>query len=344
MRTSLRAYLLSMVCWAVDPFVTTAAERLPVTMLYDARLLSHDTGPGHPENAARLSHIVTHLQQHPLLNQQLRWPPFNAAQQADLLRVHTPEYLAQLETAHATLVPGQYLTLSTGDTVISQGSLAVAKLATGAALAGVDAVMQQQSKAAFALVRPPGHHATANRGMGFCIYNHVAVAARYAQQQYGVRHVLIVDIDVHHGNGTQAIFYADHSVFYFSAHQHPLYPGTGLGTERGAGDGLGTTLNVQVPAGSGADRLLSALQQQLMPAMQTFRPELVIVSAGLDAHAGDHLGQLRYSDTEYAAIANHIQVLANRYAQGRMLWVLEGGYVPANNAQAVEAILTTLAN
>ncbi|MDP8567884.1 histone deacetylase family protein [Methylophilus aquaticus] len=344
MRNSVRAYLLSMLCWAVTPCTTTAAERLPVTMVYDARLLSHDVGPGHPENAARLSHIVTHLQQHPLLNHHLRWPIVHPATEADLLRVHTPEYLAQLEAAHATLLPGQYLTLSTGDTVISQGSLAVAKLATGAALAGVDAVMQQQSKAAFALVRPPGHHATANRGMGFCIYNHVAVAARYAQQQYGVRHVLIVDIDVHHGNGTQAIFDADQSVFYFSAHQHPLYPGTGLGNERGEGVGLGTTMNIQVPAGSSADRLLNAWQQQLVPAMQNFRPELIIVSAGLDAHTGDYLGQLRYSDAAYAAIANHIQVLANRYAQGRMVWVLEGGYVPANNAQAVEAILTTLTN
>lgn len=342
MHPSLPVCLMTALCCTLIQPLAATAEQWPLTLLYHEQLLTHDAGPDHPENAERLRRIVQHLQRDPALSQRLRWPMFGAAQQSDLLRVHTLDYLQKLETEHAGLLPGQYLTLSTGDTVISQGSLAVAKLATGAALAGVDALMQQQSKVAFALVRPPGHHATANRGMGFCIYNHVAVAARYAQQQYGVSHVLIVDIDVHHGNGTQEIFYADNSVFYFSAHQHPLYPGTGSAQEQGSGAGIGTTLNVQVPPRADAALLLKSLQQQLMPAMQQFKPDLVIVSAGLDAHTGDTLGGLAYSDADYAAIAKQLQLLSHRYAQGRMLWVLEGGYVAENNASAVEAILHVL--
>ena len=314
----------------------------PITMLYDARFEAHDPGPEHPEQAGRVRAIVERLQQSAAWQPLLRWPAFSAATRADLLRVHSAAYLDLLDTEQAGVHAGEHNLLSTGDTVISPHSLAVATLASGAGMAGVDAVMSQPSATAFALVRPPGHHATRDRGMGFCLTNHIAVAARYAQQRYAIQRILIIDIDVHHGNGTQAIFEADNSVFYFSAHQHPLYPGSGRPSEQGIGAGLGYTMNVDVPPGSNEQVLLHALDQQLAPAMQQFRPELILVSAGLDAHAGDRLGALQYSDAGYGNIATRIKQLADAYAQGRMLWMLEGGYVPVQNANAVEAILTAL--
>lgn len=326
------------------PFGHAQAEgsQAAVTMLYDDRFELHETGPGHPERASRVNAIVERLKHNQSLKPWLRWPVFSAATQVDLLRVHSQAYLHLLETEQASVKPGQVRQLSTGDTMMSKDSLRVATLAAGAGMAGVDAVMTQQSPTAFALVRPPGHHATRERGMGFCLINHIAVAARYAQQRYGIERILIIDIDVHHGNGTQDIFYADDSVFYFSAHQHPLYPGSGRPTETGVGKGAGFTMNIDIPPGSNEARVLQAIQQELIPAMQQFRPELIMVSAGLDAHAGDTLGALAYSDAGYGAIAKAIQSLATRHAQGRMLWMLEGGYVPANNANAVEAMIETL--
>lgn len=334
--------LSSSVLAATDHIRLDSERQARVSVLYDARFELHDTGPGHPEQPARVRAIVERLQHQPALAPYLRWPAFAAATRTDLLRVHTASYLDLLATEQASVVRGQYRQLSTGDTILSTNSLSVAMLASGAALAGVDAIMQHQSTMAFALTRPPGHHATADRGMGFCLLNHIAIAARYAQQRYGLQRILIVDIDVHHGNGTQAIFYADDSVFYFSAHQHPLYPGTGRPHETGIGKGLGYTMNVEVAPGQTAQPLLQALTQQLAPVMQQFKPELVLVSAGLDAHAGDLLGALQYRDQDYAAIARSLKQLAVTHAQGRMLWVLEGGYGPLQNAEAVSAIMHVL--
>ena len=335
-----RSYFLSFLLLSILPL---EAQASPVTILYSNRFLQHDTGASHPETPDRLASIIQHLKQQKTLDANLSWPAFSAAKREDLLAVHQASYLDLLDTEQQRLTTAKpYLTLSTGDTVISKDSLEVAVLASGAAMAGVDAVMQGKTKSAFALVRPPGHHATADRGMGFCIYNHVAVAARYAQKQFGVQKVLIVDIDVHHGNGTQDIFEQDESVFYFSAHQHPLYPRSGRPEEIGHGKGKGYTMNVDVPPGSDESMLLAAIDRQLVPAMQRFRPELILVSAGLDTHQGDLLGGLNYSDAGYAAIARKLINLANQYAQGRTVWVLEGGYVPANNAHAVESILQVL--
>ncbi len=325
----------------VQPVAVLAAPNT-VTMLYDERFLQHAPGAGHPETAERLLAIVTHLQSQPVLKPYLRWPAFHAASRSDLLRVHSAEYLDTLQREQARIPAGQHRTLSTGDTELSEQSLAVASLASGAVMAGVDAVMRGDSRSAFALIRPPGHHASASRGMGFCVYNHVAVAARYAQHQHGLQRILIVDIDVHHGNGTQDIFEADPDVFYFSAHQSPLYPGTGQPSDRGVGAGLGTTMNIAVPRGSDGTTALQAIRGPLAVAMQQFRPQLILVSAGLDAHADDTVGGLHYSDADYAALVKELSILANHYAQGRMVLALEGGYVPANNANAVEAMLRVL--
>lgn len=334
------SYFLGFLLLSVTPLQAQASS---VTVLYNDRFLQHDAGVGHPDTPDRLAYIIQYLKQHKTLHSNLRWPTFSAATREDLLRAHHASYLDLLEAEQRQLSTAKpYLTLSTGDTIISKSSLAVAKLASGAAMAGIDAVMQHKTSSAFALVRPPGHHATADRGMGFCIYNHVAVAARYAQLKYGVQKVLIVDIDVHHGNGTQDIFEQDDSVFYFSAHQHPLYPRSGRPEEVGSGLGKGYTMNVDVAAGSDESMLLAAIETQLVPAMQRFQPELVLVSAGFDTHQADLLGGLNYSDAGYAAIARKLTSLANQYAQGKTVWVLEGGYVPANNAHAVESILQVL--
>lgn len=336
----LRRYLLGFLLLSVLPLEARPASA--VTLLYSDRFLLHDAGPGHPDTPDRLAYVIESLRQNKTLAARLRWPSFSAATRADLLAVHQASYLDLLEAEQQQLTHQPFLALSTGDTILSKHSLEVAKLASGAAMAGIDAVMQNKSRSAFALVRPPGHHATSNRGMGFCIYNHIAVAARYAQRKYGVQKILIVDIDVHHGNGTQDIFDQDSRVFYFSAHQHPLYPRSGRPEENGQGPGKGYTMNVDVSPGSDETVILKAMTVQLAAAMQQFQPELILVSAGLDAHRGDLLGGLNYSDAGYAAIAQHLMRLANQYAQGRTVWVLEGGYVPDNNARAVEAILQVL--
>ena len=253
-------------------------------------------------------------------------------------------YIKTVEHETSLLINNSTSYLSTGDTVISKQSNHVARLAVGSGIKGVDMIMSKQISSAFALVRPPGHHATATKGMGFCIFNNIAVAARYLQQQYGLKRILIVDFDVHHGNGTQDIFYEDNSVFYFSVHQHPFYPQSGRPTESGIGRGKGFTLNVDLPEGSGDNELLDTFNNQLKPAMDKFKPEFVLVSAGFDAHEGDLLGQLNYTSSGYKQTALILKDIAEKYALGRTLYMLEGGYVAKNISQSVNEILGVLAN
>jgi acetoin utilization deacetylase AcuC-like enzyme len=313
-----------------------------VAVLYDEAFLLHDTGVGHPERPERLEFVVNKIQLDQALSKHLYWPKVKLASNNVLQMVHQKDYIQLVENEIGQLKLNEVANLSTGDTVISPNTLNAAKLAAGAGVTGVDEIMNGKATAAFALVRPPGHHATATRGMGFCVYNNVAIAAKYVQKHYGVKRVLIVDFDVHHGNGTQEIFYEDDSVFYFSVHQSPLYPGTGNPLEIGKGKGVGFNLNVALEKGAGDQALLAAFEGQLKPAMKQFKPEFIIVSAGFDSHAGDLLGGLNYSDDGYVAIARILNEVAAHYASGHLLYMLEGGYTLDNIANSVIAILKVL--
>ena len=212
------------------------------------------------------------------------------------------------------------------DTRLAPESLRVAKLAAGGVLAAVDAVVAGRARNAFATVRPPGHHALPGRAMGFCLLNSVAIAARYAQQKHGLKRVLIVDWDVHHGNGTQAMFYDDPSVLYFSTHQNPYYPYTGQAKEMGVGAGEGTTVNVPLVAGSGDTEIVEAFCNKLVPAADKFKPNFVLISAGFDAHRDDPLAGLGVTAEGYGSLTQIVIEIARRHAGGRIVSALEGGY------------------
>ncbi len=291
-------------------------------LVSDLAYQKHDTGFGHPEQPKRIKAVLKALDQ-AKLSEGFRKVEPRLCEDADILRCHTENYLASVK---ADVASGA-TTLRTGDTTIGKESLDVAKLAAGGLLSAVDEVLTGKATRAFCVSRPPGHHATPNKGMGFCLFNNAAVAARYAQQKHKVGKVLIVDWDVHHGNGTQDIFYEDESVFFFSTHQSPWYPGTGALDEGGKGKGLGTIMNRPFPAGSGHDAIVtSAFGDDLTNAMTKYRPELVIISAGFDSRLGDPLGQFRLTDDDFRALTKIILDLAKEHADGKVVSVLEGGY------------------
>lgn len=277
----------------------------------------HLAGRQHPERPERFDAVMHGLAQAGLLD---RLPRIDsrAATEEELLFCHTPEYL---RIARRDVASGMHY-LSTGDTDITPNSWDVAVRAAGGVLAAVDAVLTGAADNVFCAVRPPGHHATASRGMGFCLLNNIALAARYAQRKHGVSRAMIVDWDVHHGNGTQEIFYRDRSVFFFSTHQWPLYPGTGRADETGEGEGAGTTMNFPFPAGSGRHEILGAVENSLVPAAARYQPDLVLISAGFDSRAGDLLGRFTLTDADFADLTRRVMEIAS----GRVISVLEGGY------------------
>ena len=306
-------------------------------LLLDPKFLDHDPGVGHPESIARYRAITKVLEGSDLGEKCLK-VPLRAATDKEILGCHTEEYLDSVRTE---IAGGSHL-LSSGDTHVCAESLDVALHAAGSALAAVDGVFEKRFDNAFCAVRPPGHHATADRGMGFCVFNNVAVAARYAQSKHGVERVAIIDWDVHHGNGTQDIFYEDGSVFYFSTHQSPWYPGTGALAETGEGKGEGTVLNAPLPAGSGFEQIGAQFRDRFLPAMDEFKPDLVLVSAGFDSRIDDPLGHFTLTDPQFVELTEMLLELAHKHADGRLVSVLEGGYNVDGLASAVAAHLGAL--
>ena len=306
-------------------------------LLADPFCKQHDTGIGHPESPARIDAVLEGLENTAQREKLFAIEP-RAASLEELRLCHTSDYLSLAEHE----IREGHVELSTGDTHVCARSWDAAVRSAGGVLSAVDAVLSGQVENAFCAVRPPGHHATARRGMGFCILNNVAIAARYAQRWHGVKKVLIVDWDVHHGNGTQDIFYDDPSVLFFSMHQSPLYPGTGAANETGSGAGKGFTLNCPLPAGSGRAKIFSAFERKLLPVADGFQPELVLISAGFDSRAGDPLGDFKLTDNDFADLTRLVLGIASRHAASHVVSVLEGGYSLAGLAAAASAHVSTL--
>ena len=312
----------------------------PTGLLYDDIYLKHLSGnSGHPERPERLMFIRQALDKAGLTQSLYPIHPRPVTEE-ELELVHQQSYIALVRRELSNLQG--FRELSTGDTLVSSGSLEAAEFAAGGVLNAVDAVMQGKVKNAFAAVRPPGHHATPTRGMGFCIFNNVAIAARYVQKKYGLQRVLIVDWDYHHGNGTQDAFYQDGSVFYFSTHHYGAYPGTGSAEETGVGRGTGKILNVPLPPGATDAQILEAFQTKLVPAARNFKPDFILISAGFDGMRRDLLGVFDITPEGFAAITRVVVGLAKELSQGRLVSVLEGGYRLDGLAESVVAHVKVL--
>ncbi len=286
---------------------------------------------GHPESPDRLG-LLDFASDH-LLTEHLRAVNPRLATTEELRRVHPENYLKTLE---ARCHQGGFLDY--GDTYVTPKSMKSARLAAGGTLAVLDEILDGHAERGFAIVRPPGHHATQTKAMGFCLLNNIAIAARHAQAR-GKSRIMIVDFDVHHGNGTQAIFDHDPDVLYLSTHQHGIFPGTGFATEIGTGPGSGSTVNIPLPPYAGDEAMTKITQKIIYPVADRFMPELFLISAGFDAHWQDPLAMLNLSTAGYFELAKSLVSLAKRHTDGKMLFVLEGGYNPAALAESIRASL-----
>jgi acetoin utilization deacetylase AcuC-like enzyme len=303
---------------------------------YDPCYERHDTGPGHPESAERYRVLEAALATLPPEFVRL---PRRRALVSEVLLAHDHNYHDLVYRDVETFADR----LRTGDTAICEESYDVALEATGAVLEAVDSVMRGDVSSAFCAVRPPGHHATATRGMGFCIFNHVAVAACYLQSRHGLRRIAIIDWDVHHGNGTEAIFLEDPTVLYISLHEENIYPYTGYASEHGQGAGEGGNLNIPLPANSDGNLALREWHAQLEPAVNAFQPDFLLISAGFDARVDDPIGGLQWTDETFAEMTRRCVVLAEKWSAGRIVSSLEGGYNPPGLASAALAHVRAMA-
>ena len=300
------------------------------------RFADHITPPGHPERVERAETMQGVTSNWAGTGGLVLAP--RAATDEDLRRVHTAEHVESIKQAEGRAA------MLDADTYMSPESVEVARLAAGAVLTAIDHVMDGSPRSrAFALVRPPGHHAEANRAMGFCLFNSVAVGAAWARTR-GLQRVAIVDYDVHHGNGTQWIFYDDPTVLYVSSHQYPFYPGTGSADETGSGAGTGYTLNLPLLAGSTDADYQRAYQDVALPSLRRFNPELMLVSAGFDAHERDPLGGMRMTTDGYATLTSMLLEAADDMCQGRIVFVTEGGYDTSALAECCQRVIDLAAS
>src|SRR5262245_48297840 len=283
-------------------------------VFYDPAILRHEPSADHPETPKRIDSVLHGIHGVAPTRQPAIATPQPATDDHVLL-VHSADYLKKVRDE----IAAGRRTLSTGDTEISPGSLVAARAAAGTVVSAVDAVMTGKTQRAFCALRPPGHHASANRGMGFCVFNNIAIGARHARRKYGVERILIADWDVHHGNGTQDVFWNDGSVLFFDTHQHPWYPGTGAPTEIGEGKARGMIMNNPFPAGSGRLQILRAFRETLVPAADRFKPDLVMISAGFDSALGDPLGQFTLTDGAFSDLTDTVVGIALQHSRGRVV-------------------------
>jgi acetoin utilization deacetylase AcuC-like enzyme len=308
-------------------------------LVHSEEYLSHAVRRGHKETGSRLAWLMKGIRREELQRSLVFLEPYVPGME-HIHRVHSPSYIE----AFRRCVEEGAAFFSTRDCSISGGSFRAALLAAGGVMAGIDAVMNGRVENAFCAVRPPGHHAGKDSAMGFCFINNVAVGAAYARAAYGLERIFILDWDVHHGNGTQEIFEFDPSVFFCSLHEHPsfCYPGTGWRTETGRRDGEGYTLNLPLQPGTGDTDLAETFDSEVVPAVEGFRPDLILVSAGFDAHAADPIADLEWTEASYARMTCKLCELAGKLCRGRIVSVLEGGYDPSALPSCVTAHLRAL--
>lgn len=313
-----------------------------ITLYTDRRMIDHKNPAGHPEKSERLQALLDHWQRS---GHQARMAAgaFHEVARPDLARVHSADYLDDLE-AEAPRATDDRPVMLDPDTYLAAKTLTAARLAAGAAVAAVEQVLRPgtPSKIAFCAVRPPGHHARPHSAMGFCVYSTIAVAAAHARDVLGLDRILIVDFDVHHGNGTQEIFYEDPRVGFMSIHRHPFYPGTGKADETGRGRGLGFTWNVPLGAAAPPMEYHAAFQATLEKAADRMKPQLVLISAGFDAHRLDPVGGLGLESEDFVALTKSLIDVANTHAGGRMVSLLEGGYNVAKMVESATVHIQTL--
>ena len=304
----------------------------PTAVVVDREYLKHVPGAGHPERPERIQ-VLLDLAANLDPKRYTLLPPRSASRE-DIARVHGPDHVRLVEST--SKVNGFALD---GDTITCRDSFAVALLAAGGFLTALDAIAAGENANAFVMARPPGHHALPDRAMGFCLFNTIAIGAEYLKQRYHAKRIMIVDWDVHHGNGTQDIFYQDPSVMFLSTHQYPFYPGTGSVNEVGAGAGEGYTVNVPLPAGCADRQYLQVFQDVVMSAVERFKPEWMLVSAGFDPHQRDPLAGMGVTEEGFAMMARTLLSQAEQFAEGRIAFLLEGGYDLTALHNSIAAVL-----